>query len=59
MDTEIWAEERAGIWAEERTGKEVKLINNEVKALAATVALGMGFDKPDIAFVIHYQIYQP
>lgn len=45
----------AGFSSEERTEKEVKLINNEVKALAATVALGMGFDKPDIAFVIHYQ----
>lgn len=26
-----------------------------MKALAATVALGMGFDKPDLGFVIHYQ----
>lgn len=45
----------AGFSSEERSEKEAKLINNEVKALAATVALGMGFDKPDIAFVIHYQ----
>jgi len=34
---------------------EQKLLRNEVKALVATVALGMGFDKPDIGFVIHYQ----
>ncbi|HOM74731.1 MAG TPA: RecQ family ATP-dependent DNA helicase [Fervidobacterium sp.] len=34
---------------------ETRLINNEVKALVATVALGMGFDKPDIGFIIHYQ----
>ncbi|MGB3512832.1 MAG: RecQ family ATP-dependent DNA helicase [Microcoleaceae cyanobacterium] len=34
---------------------EVQLLNNEIKALVATVALGMGFDKPDLGFVIHYQ----
>ncbi len=34
---------------------EQALLNNEVKALVATTALGMGFDKPDLAFVIHYQ----
>ncbi|WP_306779976.1 helicase-related protein, partial [Acinetobacter baumannii] len=27
-----------------------------VKALVATTALGMGYDKPDLAFVIHYQM---
>ncbi|HKW77060.1 MAG TPA: RecQ family ATP-dependent DNA helicase [Terriglobales bacterium] len=34
---------------------ERALIQNQVKALVATTALGMGFDKPDLAFVIHYQ----
>jgi len=34
---------------------EQRLIDNQVKALVATTALGMGFDKPDLAFVIHYQ----
>ncbi len=38
-----------------REALEQKLLRNEVKALVATVALGMGFDKPDLGFVIHYQ----
>ncbi|MCF1456571.1 MAG: RecQ family ATP-dependent DNA helicase [Shewanella sp.] len=40
---------------EEKIKLEQALINNEVKALVATSALGMGFDKPDLSFVIHYQ----
>jgi ATP-dependent DNA helicase RecQ len=39
----------------EREGLENRLLNNEIKVLVATVALGMGFDKPDLGFVIHYQ----
>jgi ATP-dependent DNA helicase RecQ len=34
---------------------ERALLENRVKALVATTALGMGFDKPDLGFVIHYQ----
>ncbi len=37
----------------DREAAEAKLKNNEVKALVATSALGMGFDKPDLGFVIH------
>jgi ATP-dependent DNA helicase RecQ len=38
-----------------RIALEDELLNNEIKALVATTALGMGFDKPDLGFVIHYQ----
>jgi len=38
-----------------REDLERQLLNNEIKVLVATVALGMGFDKPDIGFVIHFQ----
>ena len=34
---------------------ERQLKANEVKVVAATSALGMGFDKPDLSFVIHFQ----
>ncbi|QDQ28928.1 RecQ family ATP-dependent DNA helicase [Chitinimonas arctica] len=39
-----------------REALEQALLNNEVKALVATTALGMGYDKPDLAFVVHYQM---
>lgn len=37
----------------EREQLEADLLNNRVKALVATSALGMGFDKPDLGFVVH------
>ena len=37
----------------QREQLEADLKNNDVKALVATSALGMGFDKPDLAFVVH------
>ncbi len=40
---------------EERQELEQRLLDNDVKALVATVALGMGFDKPDLGFVAHFQ----
>ena len=39
----------------DRPALEQAFLNNEIKILVATVALGMGFDKPDIDFVIHFQ----
>lgn len=41
--------------ASTREELEQKLLNNDIKVLVATVALGMGFDKPDLGFVIHFQ----
>ena len=41
--------------SEDRPQLEDELKYNRVKALIATSALGMGYDKPDIGFVIHYQ----
>jgi len=35
---------------------EQALSENRIKALVATTALGMGYDKPDLSFVIHYQM---
>ncbi len=41
--------------SDDRILLENALLNNQVKALVATSALGMGFDKPDLSFVIHFQ----
>ncbi|MGB9304311.1 MAG: helicase-related protein [Mycobacterium sp.] len=40
---------------ERRMEIERQLKSNDLKVVAATSALGMGFDKPDLAFVIHFQ----
>ncbi|MCE7055418.1 RecQ family ATP-dependent DNA helicase [Algoriphagus sp. AGSA1] len=34
---------------------EDSLYNNDLKVLVASTALGMGYDKPDLSFVIHFQ----
>ncbi|GAB3803686.1 RecQ family ATP-dependent DNA helicase [Virgibacillus kimchii] len=39
---------------EAKINLENGLINNELKVLVSTIALGMGYDKEDISFVIHY-----
>ena len=39
----------------ERVRVEEALLANDVKVVVATSALGMGFDKPDLTFVVHYQ----
>src|SRR4051812_34942915 len=43
------------IESERRITVEERLLANELKAVVATSALGMGYDKPDLGFVVHYQ----
>jgi ATP-dependent DNA helicase RecQ len=42
--------------SDERVELEAQLQRNALKALACTNALGMGLDKPDLRFVIHYEM---
>ena len=51
----VEVEAYTGQTGDRREALEQSLLDNRVKALVATTALGMGFDKPDLAFVIHYQ----
>jgi ATP-dependent DNA helicase RecQ len=46
----------AQLQADEREVLEAKFVNNQIKCLVATTALGMGYDKSDVAFVIHFQM---
>jgi ATP-dependent DNA helicase RecQ len=41
--------------SEQRIRLEDRLQRDEVKAVVATSALGMGYDKPDLGFIVHYQ----
>jgi ATP-dependent DNA helicase RecQ len=41
--------------SDQRVDTEDRLLANDVKAVVATSALGMGYDKPDLGFVVHYQ----
>jgi ATP-dependent DNA helicase RecQ len=52
----ITAEAYSGeVDSERRIAVEERLLRNEVKAVVATSALGMGYDKADLGWVVHYQ----
>lgn len=46
----------AGLDAKLRAQRQDEFLNEEVDVIVATIAFGMGIDKPDVRFVIHYNI---
>lgn len=46
----------AGLSPEERNRIQENFIHDRVQVICATVAFGMGIDKPDVRFVIHYNL---
>ncbi len=52
------AKYHAGLSNEARKVNQDKFINDEVNIMVATNAFGMGIDKPDIRWVIHYNMPQ-
>lgn len=46
----------AGLDAKLRADRQDQFLNEDVQVIVATIAFGMGIDKPDIRFVIHFNI---
>jgi ATP-dependent DNA helicase RecQ len=46
----------AGLGAKEREENQTRWIRDDVQVMVATVAFGMGINKPDVRFVIHYDL---
>ena len=46
----------AGLSDEERVRNQMKFVRDEVSVIVATVAFGMGINKPNVRFIIHYDL---
>ncbi len=46
----------AGLDGKLRSNRQDEFLNEDVQVIVATIAFGMGIDKPDVRFVIHYNI---
>ena len=46
----------AGLSTEERERNQTKFIRDDAQIIVATIAFGMGINKPDVRFVIHYDL---
>ncbi|MFN4857844.1 MAG: DNA helicase RecQ [Pseudanabaena sp.] len=46
----------AGLSAKEREENQTRWIRDDVQVMVATIAFGMGINKPDVRFVIHYDL---
>jgi len=46
----------AGLAQEERAGNQELFLRDEVRVICATIAFGMGINKPNVRFVVHYDL---
>src|SRR5579872_191375 len=46
----------AGLTASDRTRNQERFIRDDVRVICATIAFGMGIDKPNVRYVVHYDV---